>query len=196
MRNQPPKGNDTGGVTRAGTLEGMATLRSPDLIAAQPGDAERLASLSRVAKLSYRDWALPGWEPPSLAAEQSRWERRLADLAGWTLIAFDSKGALGTVHFTDARAERGEGNAIAGRAHLSGLFVVQTRWGEGIGSALLEAALAEMRGRAYRKAQLFTATANQRSRIFYEHRGWRAVATNTHKHDDLLLTGYERYLVD
>jgi hypothetical protein len=56
--------------------------------------------------------------------------------------------------------------------------------------------LAEMRSRAYRKAQLFTATANQRSRILYEHRGWRAIATDTHKHDDLWLTGYERSLVD
>ena len=33
-----------------------------------------------------------------------------------------------------------------------------------------------MRSRTYRKAQLFTAAANQRSRIFYEHRGWRATA--------------------
>ena len=174
----------------------MAKLRGPDLVAAQRGDVERLASLSSAVKLSYRDWAPLGWEPPALAAERARWERRLVDLAGWTIIAFDSKVALGTVHFTDARAERGEGNAIVGRAHLSGLFVAQTRWGEGIGTALLEAALAEMRGRAYRKAQLFTATANQRSRIFYEHRGWRAIAANTHQHDDLWLTGYERPVVD
>src|SRR5688572_16369242 len=115
----------------------MTGPRTPDLIAAHPDDAERLASLSRAAKLGY---------------------------AGWTLIAVDSNVAVGTVHFTNARAERGEGNAIAGRAHLSGLFVLPARWGEGIGSGLLEAALAEMRSRGYRKAQLFTAAANQRSR--------------------------------
>jgi GNAT superfamily N-acetyltransferase len=172
----------------------MTGPRTPDLIAAHPDDAERLASLSRAAKLGYADWAQPGWEPPSLTAERGRWERRLVDPAGWTLIAVDSNVAVGTVHFTNARAERGEGNAIAGRAHLSGLFVLPARWGEGIGSGLLEAALAEMRSRGYRKAQLFTAAANQRSRAFYERRGWRATATNTHTHDDLWLAAYERSL--
>jgi GNAT superfamily N-acetyltransferase len=70
--------------------------------------------------------------------------------------------------------------------------VLPARWGEGIGSVLLEAALAEMEGRGHREAQLFTATANRRSRIFYEGRGWRATATHTHKHDDLWLASYER----
>ena len=86
----------------------MTKLSGVDLIAAQAEDAERLASLSRAAKLSYRDWTPPGWEPPSLAAERTRWARRLIDPAGWTLIALDSDTALGTVHFTDARAERAE----------------------------------------------------------------------------------------
>jgi GNAT superfamily N-acetyltransferase len=173
----------------------MGNLRRPDLIVAQPEDVERLTSLSRLAKLSYCDWAQPGWEPPSITAERARWERRLVDPAGWTLIASDSKTALGTIHFTDARGERGEGKAIGGRAHLSGLFVLPPRWSEGIGSALLEAALAEMRSRDYCKAQLFTAAANRRSRSFYERRGWRATATNTHKHDDLWLASYEHSLV-
>jgi GNAT superfamily N-acetyltransferase len=172
----------------------MTKLSGVDLIAAQPEDAERLASLSRAAKLRYRDWTEPGWEPPSLAAERTRWARRLIDPAGWTLIALDSDTALGAVHFTDARAERGEGKAIMGRAHLSGLFVLPARWGAGIGSALLEAAVAEMRSRGYREAQLFTAAANQRSRAFYERRGWRATPTDPQKHDDLWLAGYERSL--
>jgi GNAT superfamily N-acetyltransferase len=173
----------------------MVKLRSPDLIAAQPGDAERLASLSRAAKLTYRAWAPAGWEPPSLAAERARWERRLVDPAGWTMIALDPSAPLGTVHFTDARTERGEGKAIAGRAHLSRLFVLPSRWDEGIGSVLLETAMVEMRRRGYREAQLFTAAANRPSRIFYERRGWRAVAIDTPKHDDLWLTGFERSLV-
>lgn len=173
----------------------MTRPPSSALVAAQPEDAERLAALSRTAKLTYGDWAQPGWEPPSPAAERGQWERRLADPAGWTLIAFDANAALGTVHVTDARAERGEGRALAGRAHLSGLFVLPERWGEGIGSGLLEAALAEMRRRGYREAQLFTAAANQRSRILYERRGWRATAPDTREHDDLLLAGYERTLV-
>lgn len=46
------------------------------------------------------------------------------------------------------------------------------------------------------EAQLFTAAANQRSRTFYERRGWRATATNAHEHDDLWLTSYERFLIN
>ena len=172
----------------------MAKPHGAELIAAQPRDAERLASLSRAAKLSYRGWAQPGWEPPTLAAERARWERRLVDPAGWTLLASGSDAALGTIHFTDARRQCGKGNAIAGRAHLSGLFVLPSSWSGGIGSALLDAALAEMRGRGYRQAQVFTAAANRRSRTFYERRGWRTTATNAHKHDDLRLVGYERSL--
>jgi GNAT superfamily N-acetyltransferase len=172
----------------------MAKLPGADLIAARLEDAERLGSLSHAAKLSYRDWAQPDWKPPALAAERARWERCLADSAGWTLIASNSDAPLGTVHFTAARRQRGGGEAIAGRAHLSGLFVLPASWGGGIGSVLLDAALVEMRSRGYREAQLFTAAANRRSRIFYEHRGWRAVATNTHQHDDLWLARYERSL--
>ena len=166
-------------------------LGSIHVIAAQPEDAKRLGSLSLAAKLSYGNWAPPGWKAPSLATERGRWERRLRDRAGLTLIASDPNAALGTVAFTDARTERGEGNAIAGRAHLSGLFVLPGRWGKGIGSALLDVALAEMRTRGYRTAQLFTAVANQRSRNFYERRGWQETASNTHKHDGLWVVGYE-----
>jgi GNAT superfamily N-acetyltransferase len=172
----------------------MAKPRSPELIAAQPKDAERLASLSRAGKFSYRDWAHSDWDPPSLAAERARWERRLVDPAGWTLIAADSSAAVGTVHFTDARTERGDGEAIAGLAHLSGLFVLPTMWGKGIGSLLLEGALAEMRSRGYGRVQLYSAAANQRSRIFYERRGWRVTAIHTHEHDDLWLASYEHSL--
>ena len=164
------------------------------LIAAEWEDAERLALLSRAAKLSYCDWASAGWVPPSLAEERARGERRLLDPAGWTLIASDSSAVLGTIHFTEARRRRGEGALIAGRAHLSGLFVLPASWGRGIGSLLLDAALAEMRTRGYREAQLFTAVANRRSGIFYSRRGWRATATNTHQHDELWLAAYERSL--
>jgi GNAT superfamily N-acetyltransferase len=168
---------------------------STDLVAAQSEDAERIAWLSRAGKLTYRDWAQPGWRPPSLSTERARWKRRLADPAGWTLIASESAAALGTVHFTDARADHGRGDAIVGRAHLSGLFVLPARWGEGVGGALLDAAVAEMRHRSYRAAELFTALANRRSRTFYERRGWRPSDVDTHKHDDLWLARYELQLI-
>jgi len=54
--------------------------------------------------------------------------------------------------------------------------------------------MTQMRRRGYRKAQLFTATSNQRSRTFYEGKDWRATDTNIHKHDDLWLARYEHSL--
>lgn len=169
----------------------MAKPPGIDLIAARPTDADRLALLSRAAKASYREWAEPGWEPPSAATERARWERRLADPAGWTLIAAESDDAHGAIHFTDARTERGEGEAILGRAHVSGLFVLPERWREGIGGALLEAAVERMTNRGYRSAQVFTGTANGRSQSFYQRRGWQLRATNTHRHDHLWHARYE-----
>jgi GNAT superfamily N-acetyltransferase len=170
----------------------MAEPRPWTLIAARADDADRLASLSRSAKHSYGTWADVTWRPPPLPVEQERWARRLRDPSGWTLIAVDSDLAVGTVHFTDAREFRGNGDPIPTRAHLSGLFVEPSRWGEGFGSGLLGAAVAEMRERSYRHAELFTATANRRSRSFYENRGWRPATANTHKHDGLTLVAYLR----
>src|SRR5439155_16637442 len=100
------------GARKTAYGRGMLKSRSPNLITAEPEDAERLASLSRAAKLSYHDWAQLGWVPPSDAAERARWQRRLIDPAGWTLIASDSDVTLGAIHFTGARTERGEGTAI------------------------------------------------------------------------------------
>jgi GNAT superfamily N-acetyltransferase len=161
---------------------------------AQLADVERLAWLSHSAKLTYRLWAAPGWAPPARGAEAARWERRLDDPAGSTLLAHEDENALGAVHLTDARTQRGEGQAIVGRAHLSGLFVDPSRWGEGIGSCLHDAVLTEARERGYGGAELFTAAANRRSRIFYEARGWRLLDADGHEHDGLWLVGYEHLL--
>jgi GNAT superfamily N-acetyltransferase len=162
---------------------------------ARPEDAHAFASVSHAAKLSYREWARPGWKAPSQAAEMTRWKQRLADDAGWGLLARDLVRAIGTIHFTDARTDGGAGEAIPGRAHLSGLFVLPARWGEGIGSALLARAVEEMRSRSYRSAQLFTAVDNRRSRRFYEGRGWHLSATDTHEHDGLWVAAYELNLI-
>jgi RimJ/RimL family protein N-acetyltransferase len=173
----------------------MAEPRPWKLIGAHADDAERLALLSRGAKLTYHAWADAVWQPPPLPVEQERWARRLRDSSGWTVIAVDSNYAIGTVHFTDARESPGDGDPIPARAHLSGLFVEPSRWGEGLGGELLDAAVVEMRERGYRDAELFTATANRRSRSVYEARGWRRLAVaNTHKHDGLWLAAYRRSL--
>jgi len=159
---------------------------------AEVSDTPRLAALSRGAKLTYLAWAPHGWQPPSFAVERARWERRLNEPAGWTVLATRAEGVLGAVHVTDAREEQGDGSSVPARAHLSGLFVQRSRWGEGIGSQLLAAAMSEMRERGYADAELFTAEANARSRAFYEARRWRVAAADPAQHDGLTLIGYGR----
>jgi GNAT superfamily N-acetyltransferase len=159
------------------------------IVEARPADAERLALLSHGAKQTFSAWAPRAWRPPSLAVERARWTKRLHDPAGYTIVAGPMVGA---VHVTQARTSLGDGEPIAGLAHLSGLFVEPSRWNRGIGGALLDAALAELRLRRYSGAELFTATANARSRTFYERRAWQPTDIDSHEHDGLWLTRYAR----
>lgn len=168
------------------------TARTLELMNPRRDDAELLAVLSHRAKLTYRVWAPSGWHPPALEVECARWTRRLSDPGGWTMLAQESGLSLGTIHIADARTGHGRGDRIAGVAHLSDLFVAPDRWGERIGTRLLDAALAEMRARGYSEADLFTAEANAGSRAFYGSRGWQLAATGAHEHDGLWLVGYRR----
>ena len=46
-------------------------------------------------------------------------------------------------------------------------------WGRGVGSALMQAALVELRRQGYSSALLWAVAGNARARRFYEHQGWR-----------------------
>ena len=58
-------------------------------------------------------------------------------------------------------------------AELRMLYVEPARWREGIGRALLEAAVGTMADLAYSEAALWVFVANERARRFYEAVGWR-----------------------
>jgi ribosomal protein S18 acetylase RimI-like enzyme len=55
---------------------------------------------------------------------------------------------------------------------LLGLHVLPDRWGDGIGSALHDAALKTLEARAYAKAGLWVIANNARACQMYERRGW------------------------
>jgi GNAT superfamily N-acetyltransferase len=55
---------------------------------------------------------------------------------------------------------------------VKGLYVDPDHWSRGIGSALLTAAEAGLRDAGYERAILWTISANDRTRRFYEHQGW------------------------
>lgn len=143
------------------------------VIESEARDTGRLALLSALGKQTYRHWAGNEWRPPTAAREEQRWRERFADRHSWVAMALQGAEVVGVVSITTARMEGGRGEEISGVAHLGGMFVHPERWGQGIGSALLLRAVAEMKQRGYRAAQLYTGVGNARSRRFYERHGWK-----------------------
>lgn len=80
---------------------------------------------------------------------------------GGTVVGFASFGAA-----RDADVEPG-----AGELYL--IYLARDAAGRGMGRALHEHVLAELRGRGHRRAVLWTLETNTRARRFYEIAGWR-----------------------
>ena len=53
-------------------------------------------------------------------------------------------------------------------AELRNMFVAPASWRRGVGRALVDAALAELRGRGYSEVTLWSFAANDRANAFYE----------------------------
>jgi GNAT superfamily N-acetyltransferase len=85
----------------------------------------------------------------------------VADVAG--------PGVVGFLAFGPTRAEPGA--AAAADAEIYGLYVDLGCWREGVGTALMAAALDCLRREGRRKACLWVMTENHRARSFYEKAG-------------------------
>ena len=89
------------------------------------------------------------------------------------LVAEDDGGIVGMAAARDGRSDEGRGPAIPGLCHVAMVYVAPARWGEGIGQRLVDAVLAEARGRGYVAAQLFTPALNDHAQRLYEGKGFR-----------------------
>lgn len=76
----------------------------------------------------------------------------------------------GTVALLD---EDGRGFALVGAGRLHRLYVRPSAWGDGVGAALHDHALAALRDSGADAASLWVLVDNMRARGFYERRGWR-----------------------
>ena len=87
--------------------------------------------------------------------------------------------------------------AAASVGELYAIYVLGDRWRRGIGTALHDVCVAELRGAGFTEATLWTLDANPASKAFYEGRRWQTDGT-TVPHDfagtELPLVRYRRLL--
>ena len=101
--------------------------------------------------------------------DAERWYALIADPGVSMLMAEEDGELLG---FSTSGESRDE-DADASVGEIRSFFVAAGRWGEGIGRALMAAALNSLRERGFTEATLWSLEANERANAFYEHAGFR-----------------------
>ena len=142
-----------------------------DLRPATAADLDAIAAILAEGFESYRDFAPPGYEPPTL--EQHRdWLREGLELSNrWITVAEIDGHVVAHCVFLPASESRW-GSDDPKLAHFLQLFVLRERWGSGAATALHSAALEAMAEQGYERAGLFPPTDQLRARRFYEREGW------------------------
>ena len=139
-----------------------------------------------IARVQVRGWQIGyrGIVPDDYLARMSlewltnRWLANLAEAARLEhLVAEDENEAVaGWAAFGANQAD-----PASDIGELGALYVDPDRWDEGIGGTLLAEAEQGLMTAGYETAILWTLAANDRTRRFYEHRGWRFDGTtDTH----------------
>ena len=94
------------------------------------------------------------------------WERALAErLEEIVFVAEQEEGIVAFASVGPSRDEPGEGELYA-------IYALPEAWGGGSGPALMQEALAALRGLGFREAILWVLDDNPRARRFYEREGW------------------------
>jgi ribosomal protein S18 acetylase RimI-like enzyme len=139
-----------------------------------------LADAAAIASIHVRGWqsAYQGIIPDSYLAALSiddrtrTWGESIAAGAtpdGGTIFVAESDNAvLGWMTCGPSR----DASAPAGTGELHGIYIDPLTWGHGIGTALMESCLEELRSRGFVRATLWVLTENVAARRWYENRGW------------------------
>lgn len=157
-------------------------------------DIDALVDLVLRCDLTYRDWAGADLRLPARDEEVAHWRRRFADPLQRIRVAEVGDAIAGTCAWTQARSGHGVGPPLAGRAHVSAMFVDPGHWRQGIAAALLGEALAAMTEAGFTSAQLWTPEGAP-ARRFYEAGGWTVTGATLHMPElNLPLVMYETTL--
>jgi GNAT superfamily N-acetyltransferase len=160
---------------------------------AATADCDALVDLVLRCDETYRDWAGPQLRLPAREEELAHWHRRFADPLQRIRVAQIDGAIAAACAWTQARAGH-VGPPIAGRAHVSAMFVDPAHWRKGIAAALLGEAVAAMAEAGFASAQLWT-PAEAPARHFYEASGWTLTGATLHMPElNLPLVMYETTL--
>jgi GNAT superfamily N-acetyltransferase len=147
--------------------------RAVEIRKAGPQDAEAINEVQvRTWQTAYVDYFtkefLDGQDRFLTASGIEQRRGFLSNEAQTTLVAEDEGLILGFASVLANREELGEDVG-----ELAAIYVDPDHWGRGIGSALLKSAEATLVASGFKRAILWTLSANQRTRRFYERHGWR-----------------------
>ena len=131
-----------------------------------------------IAHIHVRTWqcAYKGQIPDSylnnLSIEEraSGWKKILSTVekGNHALVAEHQNQIVGWCTFGKSRDE----DVVDGRVALYGIYVDPQYIGMGIGSQLMETAMDTLRNDGYKEVTLWVLDTNEKSRKFYEKRGW------------------------
>lgn len=140
----------------------------------------RVTDAAAVADVHVRSWqatyrgSVPRDHLDGLSADERRpvWERRLAEWppGGGVLVAETGGRVTGFAGFGPTRDADADPATVA---EIYTIYLAPEAWGQGMGRALLAAAVADLSHAGYRETTLWVLDANARARRFYEAAGWR-----------------------
>lgn len=148
-----------------------------------------------------RSWkaAFPGLLPQdyldalSPADRLEQWEQALGSEGQWPAVLVADEGAkiLGFAAVGPTRDDDSEEEVVG---ELYTLYIDPPAFGAGVGTALLDSAIAALRSGGFEQATLWVLHSNVRARRFYERHGWTAEGT-TKEHDwDAFVATDVRYI--
>jgi GNAT superfamily N-acetyltransferase len=145
----------------------------PDSVSVRPAAADDAPAIARVQVETWRA-AYRGTVPDAFLAEidqvsrAERW-RQGADRGGTTWVAEEGGEVVGFVAFGPSRDD----DASADVGELHAIYVLAARWRHGIGTALHDVCVRELRYKGYAEATLWALEANPTAKAFYAARGWQ-----------------------
>jgi ribosomal protein S18 acetylase RimI-like enzyme len=171
----------------------MWGVMQPTIRDATPQDARAIAAIGVDGwRVGYRglvpDEDLAGI---SLDGREARWAEILAGDASWTFVA--EVGGEVAAFCSVARPSRDE-DAGPRTAEIAALYVAPERWRTGLGSVLLDAAIAELEAGPWTEVTLWVFAANLRGRAFYDAHGFDVADEAVNEHTGLPVVRLRRRL--